>query len=226
MMSKTDGRSAWNRKRGAAGVRHHGRRNVVGLVGLQLRRRTGDMAKWLGQLGYGSAWAAFFGVAACARARGLSAPSGPARSVESLAPVFLCTVASVALLYAWLYSQSVAGFGAYNEARAAAKKADKKPPTLADIKYAAAPDKRILIANRTVGNYMEQYIPFLVGLYGHALFVDANAAASLGWLWLAFRSYYPFVFGAKFPALLASTLPAYGVLWWMIATAVLAAVRI
>ena len=73
-------------------------------------------------------------------------------------------------------------------------------------------------ANRIAGNFMEQFPPFLLGLYGHTIFVDANRAAAVGWLWVAFRCYYPFGFGRdrSSPMIFVSTIPAYCCVWYLV----------
>ena len=48
----------------------------------------------------------------------------------------------------------------------------------------------------------------------YAYFVDANSASILGWVWLAARFLYPFLFSKGVPALLVSTVPAYCVIWY------------
>ena len=54
-----------------------------------------------------------------------------------------------------------------------------KKPSYADIKYRST-DKVSLVFARTVGNLMEQAIPFLTGLWLHAIMVSPSVAASIG----------------------------------------------
>ena len=89
-----------------------------------------------------------------------------------------------------------------------AKKDGEKPPSMSSIKYGKGGGLPILRANRSVANLIEQTIPFLLGIWLHCVFVDPLAAARLGWLWIAVRGFYPFVFG-KGPLLFAVTLPNY-----------------
>lgn len=185
----------------------------------------------LALLGLVSAVAALCAVALAALRRGLSAPPGPAFAgtkgsagavAAALVPVFLVTVGAVCLEYAFLFFQSTATFIALKAAQADARKKGERAPTVASVKYSGIATLR---ADRTVGNYLEQLTPFLLGLYAHAILVDANRAALLGWAWLGFRSYYPGVFGAP-PFLFASTLPAYGVVWYLLATATWSALQL
>jgi len=195
--------------------------------------------KILAQSSTASAALGVAGVVYLAFLRGLSAPPGPAlraseseRAVEpsviplvsALIPSFFVLAATVALFYVFLFLQSTATFTAHSQARAEARKSDKKAPTLQEVKYTNP--KATWCANRTVGNYMEQWPCFVVALLLHALLVDANRAALLGWVWLGARAYYPLAFSLPFPGLLASTVPAYGVVWYLLGTAVYAAVSI
>ena len=66
-------------------------------------------------------------------------------------------------------------------------------------------------------NFLEQSVPFYLGMILHAILVSPNAAAKTGWLWILFRSYYPIAFSYPFPAIFSSTMPGYGCviyLWW------------
>jgi hypothetical protein len=65
-----------------------------------------------------------------------------------------------------------------------------------------------LIVDRTVGNTIEQGLPFVVSLWLYAVFVSPKYAAMLGYIYVISRSYYPFVFSG-FPWILSSTLPGY-----------------
>jgi uncharacterized MAPEG superfamily protein len=96
-----------------------------------------------------------------------------------------------------------------------AKARGEKPPKLDDVKYGGK-FRAVLAGDRTAGNFMEQLLPFLIILFGHAAVVDANRAAVCGWIWLIFRSFYPIVYNMPFPALFLSTLPSYSIIWWML----------
>ena len=174
-------------------------------------------------LGVYTAYAGLLSVAAIAFLRvGFKAPAGPGRTLGAFAPVMFVVVASIAQLYAFLFQQSAAGFGEHARLKREARKRGEKAPALAEVKYSGRYGA-VLAADRTVGNYTEQLAPFLVSVIGYALFVSANRAATLGWLWIVFRAYYPLVYAQPFPALLSSTIPAYCCVWWMLGMATYAA---
>lgn len=149
------------------------------------------------------------------------AADSPAATVHALGPVFVVTAAWVCLLYIWLFNQSVTAFAEHRRLRreAKAEAAARPPPRLADVKYGTVPSPRMLVANRTVGNYLEQALPFLVALYTHAALVSVRGAVRCGWLYLLMRSYYPLAFQRPFPALLMSTVPSYLVVGYLLITA-------
>jgi len=77
------------------------------------------------------------------------------------------------------------------------------------------------IADRSVGNTMEQAIPFLVLLWLEAVFVNPRIATILGWIYVVFRFFYPVFFGmyGTFTVLVeASTQPNYIVIFYFLLT--------
>ena len=117
-------------------------------------------------------------------------------------PVVYVLFAYVALFYAFLYAQS--GYAWYMFF-------SLKRASLATIKYGTEPAvvKDRLRFDRTVGNLMEQSVPFLVSLLLSAAFGgNIDDTARLGWIYLAFRSLYPFVFSRGL-LVIVSTLPNY-----------------
>lgn len=66
-----------------------------------------------------------------------------------------------------------------------------------------------LTLDRTVGNTMEQAIPFLLGLWMSAVFSSPHIAAKFGWMYIASRLIYPFCFYGGLPWLFMSTVPGY-----------------
>eukprot|EP00510_Aplanochytrium_minuta_P010048 CAMPEP_0184065930 /NCGR_PEP_ID=MMETSP0957-20130417/3105_1 /TAXON_ID=627963 /ORGANISM="Aplanochytrium sp, Strain PBS07" /LENGTH=117 /DNA_ID=CAMNT_0026363825 /DNA_START=373 /DNA_END=723 /DNA_ORIENTATION=- len=60
-----------------------------------------------------------------------------------------------------------------------------------DIKIGNYKDKRLTTVNRTIGNTMEQAIPFLTSLWLCALFGDVDAAVFAGKYYVLFRALYP-----------------------------------
>jgi len=73
---------------------------------------------------------------------------------------------------------------------------------------------RMLNADRTVQNTIEQAIPFLTSLWMYAIFVNPKHASYLGFVYILFRSIYPFVWG-RVPWLFISTVPGYAIIWYM-----------
>ncbi|KAL3932605.1 MAG: hypothetical protein SGBAC_010776 [Bacillariaceae sp.] len=160
--------------------------------------------------------------------KGLGDTDGPAQSSEDYVPVLYVAAAAIFLLYAFFWNQ---GYTAYDEHQAITKKFEEggylevddplaaaKSPSLWQVKYGGENEK-MRNADRFVGNLQEQLVPFLVSLYAYATYVDAGGAAQIGWAWLFFRSYYPFAY-TRFPLLFASTIPAYGCVWFMLLRAV------
>ena len=93
---------------------------------------------------------------------------------------------------------------------------DDKSKTFVEVKYGNAGGRMGLAADRSVGNMMEQAIPFLVSLWLHALVVGAPSAAQTGWLWIASRAIYPLVFQMGLPYLFLSTIPGYLCILYML----------
>ena len=146
---------------------------------------------------------------------------GPATSVRALTPVFYVTAALICLLYVFLFYQSTTAFLEHDRLKkeAKAKDAQAKSPRFSDVKYSGK--GKMLTADRAVGNLLEQSLPFLLSMYMHAALVSSSQAATIGWIWLAFRSIYPFVYPIAFPAIFVSTLPSYTCIIYMLGTAVL-----
>jgi len=77
------------------------------------------------------------------------------------------------------------------------------------------------VADRSVGNTMEQAIPFLVLLWLEAIFVNPRIATILGWIYVVFRFLYPVFFGmyGTFTVLVeASTQPNYIIINYFLLT--------
>ena len=105
----------------------------------------------------------------------------------------------------FIFGQSALKFVAFGKA----KSADKKSSFNA-VKYGEAGRKYgTLVADRTVGNMMEQSFVFLVILTLHACLVDVSSAVHYGWIWLVSRAYYPDAFYKRAPILFLSTFPGY-----------------
>ena len=113
-------------------------------------------------------------------------------------------VAYIVLYYLFLYLQSLAAFYVFFQKRRD-EKSDEKI-SFAKIKYYSS-DKLSLTTQRSVGNTLEQSVPFLTGLLLHTLFVSPSSASKLCWWYVATRAPYPiaFYYGAPF----LSTIPGY-----------------
>ena len=131
-----------------------------------------------------------------------------------VAPILRVTLGWFSLFFAFLFYQSWSKFYALKALKKESKAKDSKVPSFVDVKYGMAAGNKhfALNADRTVGNMMEQSLPFLVSLWLHAIFVDIGSAAQLGWIWLLFRAIYPVVFARGVPLLFLSTVPGYSIL--------------
>jgi len=160
-------------------------------------------------------------------ARKTSTLDSPAKTAADCAPIVYVAVASMLLYYVFLFYQSTTAFMEFSKAQRNyrdKKSEGQEKPNLSKIKY-GADNYNVHVMNRTVANYSEQIVPFLVSLFLCASFASVGKAAKYGWMWLFFRSYYPFAFQKPFPALFMSTLPAYMCVWKMLGDAVLAVAR-
>lgn len=128
------------------------------------------------------------------------------------------------LCFVFLFSQSATAFymlGKLKREQKNSKSNAKGRINMRDIKYGDKGGSAMLIAKRTVGNYLEQSPIFLVSLWLTAVFVDAGVASTCGWIWIASRVFYPFGFSKGIPYLFMSTFPAYGAVWYMMAMVLL-----
>lgn len=156
-------------------------------------------------------------------AAGTSPSDQPASSRTDFIPIAYVAVSSMLLYYIFLMCQSAVSFHEFFKAKNEyynKKKDGVEKPSIVKIKYGSE-NANVLAANRTVANYTEQIIPFLVSLFACASFVSVARATSLGWMWLVFRSYYPFVYMKGPPILFLSTLPAYWCVWMMLGETVM-----
>ncbi|KAL3805878.1 hypothetical protein HJC23_007839 [Cyclotella cryptica] len=160
-------------------------------------------------------------------ARTTSTLDGPAKTTADCAPIAYVAVASMLLYYIFLFYQSATAFMEFSKAQRSygEKKSDgQEKPNLSKIKY-GSDNYNVHVMNRTVANYSEQIVPFLVSLFLCATFASVGKASKYGWMWVFFRSYYPVVFQKPFPSLFLSTMPAYVCVWKMLAEVVLAVAR-
>jgi hypothetical protein len=148
-------------------------------------------------------------------AKGATSSDGPAETRLDYIPTAYVAVASLLLYYIYLLIQSMTAFYEFEKAHLDYLNKKGEKPRIEKIKY-GSDNFNILVINRTVVNYTEQIIPFLISLFLCATFVSVATAAKCGWLWLFFRSYYPLVFRKGIPWLFCSTLPAYSCIWTML----------
>jgi len=155
---------------------------------------------------------------------GTSQYEGPVKSASEYTPTLFVTGAVLSLLYSFYWIQSSTALSEFFRLRKEYE--DKRlddAPSFKYLKYGKIPNQAILCADRAVGNLAEQMIPFFVSMYSYATFVDAGGAARIGWAWLFFRSYYSYVWKRGLPFLLASTVPAYYCVWYMMGVAIYSA---
>ena len=132
-------------------------------------------------------------------------------NAPNVGPIFRVMFGWISLYFVFLFYQSWTKFYALIQLKKESKTSDTKAPSFVDVKYGMAAGKKYLALNgdRTVGNMIEQSIPFLASLWLHAVFVNVGSAAQLGWFWLLFRAIYPAVFSRGIPVLFLSTVPGY-----------------
>lgn len=82
-------------------------------------------------------------------------------------------------------------------------------------------DEEMLAADRAVINTQEQMLPFLAGLWLHALFVSTAGATYLGALYVVLRAFYPLLLGRKLSKIQSkrvylATLPCYLIVFYFL----------
>ena len=127
----------------------------------------------------------------------------PLLDARMLRPVVLVTIAWNALYFCFLQGQAAAAFWIHKQLREVGSKKDDesvaqsrlsgKPIEFADVKYGPAKPHRglVLTMDRTVGNMLEQSLPFLLSLWLNALTGSPHDASWYGWIWLLLRATYP-----------------------------------
>ena len=114
------------------------------------------------------------------------------------------TLAYMAMYYGFIIGQVVVTYYLFF----AAKKDKDKKVKIVDIRYNNT-DPLKLTVDRSVGNTLEQMVPFLAGLWICAVFVSPSEAERLGWIYVISRSFYPFLFYLGGNWRLGATLPNY-----------------
>lgn len=130
--------------------------------------------------------------------------------VSRLKEVGKVTFVYLMMYYVFVFGQSLSKRYIFKKLKSSSDESAAKL-TLQDVKYRST-DKIALTGDRTVGNTLEQAIPFLTSLWLHAVFVDPSSAAKYGWYYIAFRAIYPVVFYYGTPYLYLSTFTGYGII--------------
>lgn len=135
------------------------------------------------------------------------AADGPLR----FRPVVLVSLAWAALYFCFLQGQSASAFWVHQQLREAGAKGGAPAPAWASLKYDRSQQRRglIFVMERTVGNYVEQSLPFLLGLWMNAAIATPADAAKLGWTWLLLRCCYPLCFAHQLPHRPTGSLSAF-----------------
>ncbi len=82
-------------------------------------------------------------------------------------------------------------------------------------------DRQMLAADRAVANTQEQMVPFVTGLWLHAIFVSPARATWLGAAYVVCRALYPFLLGRTLGGtnakrVFVATGPAYGIVFYLL----------
>ena len=126
--------------------------------------------------------------------------------------------------YALLFNQSCTAIECFEDARAKAAAAKKKKsddddpgeneraPTFGEIKYGQGGKRarRVMIADRAMGNFLEQSLALLPALGAHFFtFGGSMRTARVAWMWLSARWFYFHAFRAGLPWFVFVTVPNY-----------------
>jgi hypothetical protein len=133
------------------------------------------------------------------------------------APVAYVSVAWFCLWYWFLFQQSATHFQVYFDLIKKAKKEEKDGKKeridLGRVKKNYYNEHRVAVVNTTVRNTLEQSISFLLLLWLSAFINDSvydiNKIATVGWVWIVARFFYPYVLPQPFPTVFLSTMPGY-----------------
>ncbi len=135
----------------------------------------------------------------------------------------LVTISYMALYYVFMIYQMVVKFSVYEKEKKKALASSSSSssssshhiPTFNEVRYNSK-DTSLLAADRTVGNCLEQMVPFLMSLWLYSIFISPTEAGTYGIIYVFTRSYYPFVFRMGGIWLLFSTIPNYICIWVML----------
>lgn len=125
----------------------------------------------------------------------------------------LITCLYFTLYYLFIIYQVITKYYVYNNEKQKSKSPNEIK--MKDIKYFSQ-NTLILAADRTVGNCLEQMIPFLLSFWLYSIFISIENGKFYGLIYIFTRAYYPFVFKLGGIWVLLSTLPNYICIWTMI----------
>lgn len=126
--------------------------------------------------------------------------------------------------YALLFNQSCTAIECFEDAREASKadaakkkkeeseREAKPPPSFGEIKYGQGGKRprRVMIADRAMGNFLEQSLALLPALGAHFMaFGGSMRTARVAWMWLSARWFYFHAFRAGLPWFIFVTVPNY-----------------
>lgn len=128
--------------------------------------------------------------------------------LSEIRPLVIATACYFALFYTFMTFQSFTKLYLY-----ATK---KQKASLRELKYGDNKKGLNLCSDRTFLNLFEQSVPFLTSVWIYGLVVDATFAATLVYIYMSVRIFYPFVFRLGPPTILLVTGPNYCVIFYCI----------
>jgi len=120
-------------------------------------------------------------------------------------------VAYLVLFYVFMTFQSFTKLFLFASGK---KNKTDKGPSLRELKYGDNKKGINLLSDRTFLNLFEQSVPFLTSIWLYGVVCDAASAASLVYLYMAVRVFYPVVFRYGPPWIFLCTGPNYLVIWY------------
>lgn len=126
---------------------------------------------------------------------------------------FLCGWALT--YYGFLFNQSCTAIEAYKVVSAKAAEAKGEKPSFADVKYGRARVGSVLVADRAVGNFVEQSLALFPALFAHFYVVGGLRGVRAAWAWLVVRWLYPAAFARGLPWFIFVTVPNYACVFGM-----------
>ena len=135
-----------------------------------------------------------------------------ARAIDAMARV-LCAWALT--YYGFLFNQSCVALEAHAEMTREARAKGTEAPKLLAVKYGRVSCARVLVSARTVGNFIEQSLALMPGLFAHFYVFGGLRAIRAAWLWLVVRWLYPVAYSYGLPWVFFVTVPNYACVFGM-----------